>query len=386
MKILLCPDSFKGALSAPNAARAMETGLRRVWPDAEMVLLPLADGGEGTLDALLTAAGASGKRVRQSVDGPLGEAVDADFGLLDGGKCAVIELAQAAGLTLLSPPKRDPQITTTFGVGQLLLSALQTATVEKVILCLGGSATNDGGAGLLSALGVRFLDGNGKDLASGGAALLHLARVDETRLNFTPNPQTEILIACDVQNPLLGETGASAVFGPQKGATPRDVTLLNSALAQLAHVWNKPHDVPGMGAAGGCAFGLMALFEQARLRSGIDLVLDAVGFDAHVQTADLVLTGEGRLDAQTLGGKAVTGVARRTRTQTGGRVPVAALVGEVGGSVSPALLRAGLAAVMPLPLGPETLEEAVLHAAPRLSDAAERAARWMSLGLSFPAA
>ena len=382
MKILLCPDSFKGAVSAQNAARAMETGLRRVWPDSEIVHLPLADGGEGTLDALLSAAGSGGTRITQTVSGPLGTVVDAAWGLLDEGTTAVVELAQAAGLGLVPPDLRDPKTTTTTGVGQLLLSALQTPGVRRIIIGLGGSATNDGGAGLLAALGVRFLDGSGKDLPVGGAALLHLARIDETLLNFaTALLQTEILLACDVTNPLLGENGASAVFGPQKGATPDEVALLNSALAHFAHTWNKPHDAPGMGAAGGCAWGILSLFPRARLRSGIDLVLDAVHFDNHLIGADLVITGEGQINAQTLSGKAVHGVARRTRTQSGGRVPVAALVGAIGDDISPAaLLRAGIDAVMPLSCGPETLEAALKNTAMRLSDAAERAARWIQLG------
>ena len=324
------------------------------------------------------------ERVTQTVSGPLGESVRADWGLLDNGQTAVVELAQAAGLPLVPPDKRDPKTTTTFGVGQLLLSALQTPTVRRVIIGLGGSATNDGGAGLLSALGVRFLDANGGDLPPGGAALARLARVDESGLLFDEadinRRGVQIRIACDVNNPLLGPRGASAIFGPQKGATLEDVAVLDAALAHFAHVWNKPHDTPGMGAAGGCAFGLLSLFPQAQLVPGIDLVLDAAHFDAHLQNADLVLTGEGKLDAQTLGGKAVAGVARRVRKQTAGRVPVAALVGALGGDVSAqALARAGIAAALPLSIGPETLGDALPRTGERLADAAERAARWMRL-------
>lgn len=385
MKILLCPDSFKGSLSSPDAARAMETGLRRVWPDADIVRLPLADGGEGTLHALLAAGGEKAEWRRETVRGPLGEAVRAAWGWLPETQTAVVELAQAAGLSLVPDGRRDPKITTTFGVGQLLLSALREPNVRRVVVGLGGSATNDGGAGLLCALGVRFLDDAGRDLPPGGAALAHLVRVDTSGLVFERADGVQILIACDVENPLTGPNGASAVFGPQKGATPDDVALLDNALARFARVWEKPHDLPGMGAAGGTAFGLLSLFPHAQLKPGIGLVLDATGFNAHLVGANLVLTGEGKMDAQTLGGKAVAGIARRVHEQTKGRVPVAALVGAVGRDVSAQSLHdAGIAAVMPLSIGPETLADALPRTAERLADAAERSARWILLGGSLP--
>jgi glycerate kinase len=388
VKVLLAPDSFKGSLSAPDAARAMAEGWRRVFPDTEIISLPIADGGEGTLDALLAAT--EGMVFPHNVTGPLGEPVAARWGLLGDGRTAVVELAEAAGLTLVPPERRDPKITTTRGVGELLREAAIHTGVRRIIVGLGGSATNDGGAGLLSALGVRFLDGNGNELPPGGAALSRLAAVDTSVLHLDPR-SLDILIACDVDNPLAGPRGASAIFGPQKGATPQDVDLLDEALTRFAAVVEResgeasdalrarPSVLKGAGAAGGTAFGLLWMFPKAQLRPGIDLVLDAIGFDRHLSGADLVLTGEGRLDAQTLGGKAVAGVARRAKDVG---VPVGALVGAVGADLDMARLSTemGVDAVLPVVPGPVTLEEAMTKASIYLADAAERAARWMRLG------
>ena len=364
MKILLCPDSFKGALSAPDAARAMAEGWRRVFPDAELVELPVADGGEGTLDVLLAATG--GERFTETVTGPLGEPVQAAWGLLPdaapgGGVIAVIELAQAAGLHLVPPEKRDPKRATTYGVGQLIARALECPKTHGLIVALGGSATSDGGAGIIRALGVTTplppITGRVT-----GSPLLGLGVI--------------VRIACDVDNPLTGPRGASAVFGPQKGATPRDVEFLDATLKNFARVLGQPEQ-PGDGAAGGAAYGLRWLFPQAMLVPGIDLVLDAIGFDQHLEGADLVLTGEGRLDAQTLGGKAVAGVARRAKAKG---IPVAALVGSLGADVTgAALAEAGICAVLPLAPGPCTLAESMENTPRWLEGAAERAARWTRL-------
>lgn len=374
MKILLAPDSFKGALSAPDAAQAMANGLRRVLPAAECILLPIADGGEGTLDALLSAT--SGQRFTQTVMGPLGELVSASWGLLGDGETAVVELAEAAGLTLVPPERRDPKTATTFGVGELLLAATSYPGIRRIIIGLGGSATNDGGAGLLSALGVRFMDANSDVLPPGGAALQYLAAVDISGLRLDP-ATVELFIACDVDNPLTGPHGASAIFGPQKGATPEDVALLDAALERYGEVLQTPSR-PGSGAAGGTAFGLLYLFPHAQLRPGIDLVLDAIRFDEHLKDASFVLTGEGRLDGQTLGGKAVAGVARRAKAAG---VPVGALVGSIGSDVDATQLarEIGLGAVLPLAPGPVTLNESIANTAPYLTEAAERAARWLTL-------
>lgn len=341
MRILICPDSFKGALAAPDAAQAIADGWRRVFPEAELVLLPVADGGEGTLDALLAAT--KGERRIQRVTGPLGESVEAAWGLLPDGT-AVVELAQAAGLSLVPLDRRDPKATTTRGVGELLREA--TRQNKRLIIGLGGSATNDGGAGILEVFG------------------------------YQPQPGYDVKIACDVDNPLTGPRGASAIFGPQKGATPEDVALLDRRLTALATQLGLPEQ-PGDGAAGGTAYGLRWLFPGARLVPGIDLVLEAMAFDTHLEGTSLVLTGEGRLDSQTLGGKAIAGIARRAARHG---VPVAALVGSVAPELSAeALHAAGIAAVLPLAPGPCTLAESMENTALWLTLAAERAARWTQL-------
>ena len=340
MKVLLCPDSFKGALSAPEVAAAMCTGWRRVFQNPLLVLLPLADGGEGTLDVLLSATG--GEPFTESVTGPLGEPIEASWGLLPDGT-AVIELAQAAGLTLVPPDQRDPKRTTTRGVGELLRQAMRHT--NKLLITLGGSATNDGGAGILEVF------------------------------DYQQQPGYEVRIACDVDNPLTGPRGASKVFGPQKGATPGDVKLLDAALVRFTQVLGQPEQ-PGDGAAGGAAYGLRWLFPGARLVPGIDLVLDALGFEAHCKGTNLILTGEGRLDSQTLGGKVVAGVARRAKAHG---VPVIALVGSIGSDVTgEALHTAGITATFPLAPGPCTLDESLRNTALWLADTSERVARLYS--------
>ena len=380
MKVVIAPDSFKGALSAPEVAEAIASGLRRVFPDAECALLPVADGGEGTAAALASATG--GELLAESVTGPLGEPVEARWALLGDGRTAVVELAEAAGLTLVPADRRDPRVTTTRGVGELLLAAARHPGVSRLLVGLGGSATNDGGAGILHALGFRLRTAAGEELPPGGAALAHLASVETTGMAL---PRAlEVVIACDVDNPLAGPRGASAVFGPQKGATPDDVARLDAALAHYASKMAETTGrdvsaVPGAGAAGGAAAGLLWAFPEAQLRPGIDLVLDAVDFEARLRGADLVLTGEGRLDAQTLGGTVVAGVARRARAA--GVPAVGAIVGGLAPDVDLGGLerRLGVAAVMPLAPGPCTLEESVAATRVWLADAAERAARWMRI-------
>ncbi|MDX1934026.1 MAG: glycerate kinase [Capsulimonadales bacterium] len=376
MKVVFAPDSFKGSLSADAAARAMAAGWRRVFPQTECVLLPVADGGEGTRSALVTATG--GRNIAQTITDALGERREACWGLLGKGETAVVELADAAGLTQVPPERRDPKRTTTYGVGELLLAAVRHPGVRTVIVGLGGSATNDGGAGLLTALGVRLRDGAGCDLPPGGASLIDLASVDFSELRLDP-ASVDVRIACDVDHPLTGPHGASAIFGPQKGATPDDIVLLDAALARFASVLGIDPVRPGSGAAGGAAAGLLRLFPNAVLLPGIRLVLEAVGFERHLVGATLALTGEGRLDGQTLGGKAVAGVGNRARAAG---VPTAALVGGITGEIDPARLasEAGVDAVLPIVPGPCTLEEALRNAEPWLSDAAERAARWIGLG------
>jgi glycerate kinase len=323
MRVVVAPDKFKGSLTADEAARAIEAGLRRARTDADVVRLPVADGGEGTL-AVLLVTGA--RRVEVPATGPTGEPVDAAIGLLDG--AAMVEMAEASGLRRLPGGVPAPLEATTYGTGELIRAALDLG-VERLVLGIGGSATTDGGAGMASALGARFLDAGGRPLPPGGAALLRLARVDAGALD----PRlagVEVTVACDVDNPLVGPNGAAAVYGPQKGAGPDEVLLLESALRRYAQVLADDLSldlatVPGAGAAGGLGAGAVA-FLGASLRPGIELILELLGFDRALAAADLVVTGEGSLDHQTLRGKAPAGVARAAGAQG---VPVVALAGRV---------------------------------------------------------
>ena len=378
MKIIVAPDSFKGSLSARQAAQAMMEGVRRVFPDAEIVPIPLADGGEGTVDALIYAT--NGRMLTASVTGPLGAPVQAAYGFLGGGATAVVEMAAAAGLLLVPLPQRDPRRATTYGVGELLLAALDEGA-EKIIIGLGGSATNDGGAGAMQALGVRFFDDAGALLPAktSGAALARLARVDVGGLCF-PIDRVSVVIASDVTAPLLGPSGASAVFGPQKGADAASVAELEGALARYAAVIR--HDLgidvagrAGAGAAGGLGAGLMA-FLGAEMRSGIDLVLDATGFSERLAGADLLLTGEGRIDAQTLQGKTIYGVLARCR-QYG--VPVIAFGGSVEEAALPLLAEAGLGAAHAITPEAMPRSEAMRQAYPLLVQAVVQAVSKMFL-------
>lgn len=327
MRVLVAPDKFRGTLTARQAAEAIETGWRRARPDDVVDLVPMADGGEGTLDALVDAQG--GRLVATTAAGPLGDPVDAAFGIVEtaDGLTGVVESARASGLALLGETRRDPLRTTTRGTGELILAAL-SAGARRMVVCLGGSATNDGGVGMAAALGIRFLDVHGRDVADGGAALLDLARIDG-RGQHPAVAGTTFLGATDVENPLCGPAGASHVYGPQKGASPDDVFLLDRALAHLAAVVHHDlgialKDEPGAGAAGGLGFGLLA-FCGARLRRGVDVVMEAVDLGGRMEGAALVITGEGSLDTQSLYGKVPAGVIRLAELHS---VPVAVLCGR----------------------------------------------------------
>jgi glycerate kinase len=373
MRVIVAPDSFKGSLSAAEAARAMGRGVMQAWPAAEIVLLPLADGGEGTLEALVSATG--GQRITRRVTGPLGEPIKAAFGLLGTeGHTAIVEMAQAAGLGLVPPEQRDPRVTTTYGVGELIRPAWETGARE-IIVGLGGSATNDGGAGAMQALGVRFLDAQGHDLAPGGVALARLARIDASGLIF-PQDHVSVVAATDVRSPLIGLEGASMVFGPQKGADAATVQELDAALTHYAHILRRDlgRDVvmmPGAGAAGGLGASLAA-FLNAEFRSGIDVVLDAVDFDRQAAGADWVLTGEGRLDHQTLSGKTISGLLSRCRIL---EIPVLAFGGSVEVSAVETLQQQGLVDAIPMVFGPVTLEMALTQPARVLEETVARALR-----------
>jgi glycerate kinase len=329
-RVLVAPDKFKGTLTAPEAAEAIARGWQRAMPDAELDLAPLADGGEGTLDTLLASLG--GTRYHATVTGPLGDPVEADYAVVgpaDAGEgpLGVVEMAGASGLSLIHPDRRDPKRTTTRGTGELI-RAVCGRDVRRVLVCIGGSATNDGGAGMAQGVGIRLLDRAGRELGPGGAALLELGRIDATTLDPAVARAT-FVVASDVSNPLLGPNGASAVYGPQKGATPEDVALLDQALGHFAAVIHRDlgidvRNLPGAGAAGGLGAGLMA-FLGARMRPGIDVVMDAVHLAERLEGTDVVVTGEGLFDRQSLAGKVPGGVLRVAR---GTGVPVLVLCGQ----------------------------------------------------------
>ena len=376
MKIVIAPQSFKGSLSAPEAARAMALGVGRVLPDAEMVLVPMADGGEGTVEALVDATG--GRMIKAEVTGPLGERVKAGWGILGDGVTAVIEMAAASGITLIPPQRLNPLVATTFGTGELIREALDTGC-RKLLIGIGGSGTNDGGAGMVQALGVSLLNDRGKELLRGGAALAKLAKIDMSGLD-SRLAECQIEAAYDVNNPLCGESGASMVYGPQKGATAEMARQLDSALAHYAKLIESTLGVdvmnlPGAGAAGGMGAGLAA-FLGARLLPGMDIVSEAVGLEERLRGASLVLTGEGRIDGQTLFGKVVAGVAARAKALN---VPVVAIVGEIAGGGE--VFGQGIDAVLSIVPGPISLERALSDGAELVSDATERALRLIMIRL-----
>lgn len=370
MKIVACPDSFKGSLPSVEAADAIERGILRALASAEVIKLPLADGGEGTVDALVRAT--CGETRAVTVKDPLLRDVQARIGILGDGETAAVEMASASGLYLLSESQRNPLITTTYGTGQLLLAAADTGA-RRIIIGIGGSATNDGGAGSMTALGARFLDADGVDLPPGGAALADLHHIDLTGFSFPP--QVALQVASDVTNPLCGPNGASAVYGPQKGATPGMVAILDAALARLAEVIRTDlgkdvADLPGAGAAGGLGAALMA-FLGAEMRSGIETVLEAVDFDRAIVGADLIITGEGRLDSQTAAGKVISGVLKRSKPAG---IPVIALAGSIEGDIS-ALHDSGLTAAHAITPAGTDLATAMSRTDGFLETAAERIIR-----------
>ncbi|WP_431787534.1 glycerate kinase [Vibrio harveyi] len=323
-KIVIAPDSFKESLTAMEVATAIETGFKKVLPDCEYVKLPMADGGEGTVTSLIDATG--GELIHVEVTDPLGRKVQGFYGLLGDGKTAVIEMAAASGLHLVEPERRNPLITTTYGTGELIKAALDKE-VEHIIIGIGGSATNDGGVGMAQALGVSFVDISGRELGFGGGQLEHLEIIDMNNLDPRLN-NVMIQVACDVDNPLCGKHGASHVFGPQKGASESIVAQLDDNLAHYADVINRHlhknvRDRKGAGAAGGLGAALIA-FLDAELKSGIDIVMDAVNLSSEVNNADLVITGEGRIDSQTIYGKTPIGVARTAKKFN---IPVVGIAG-----------------------------------------------------------
>lgn len=372
MKFVIAPDSFKGSLTAKEAAVAMATGIRRVFPHADYQLVPMADGGEGTVQALVDATG--GQTIQTTVHDPFDRPAVASYGLLGDGKTAVIEMAAASGLQFVNDQNRNPLVTSTYGTGELILDAISRG-VKQIIIGLGGSATVDGGAGMAQALGVKLLDAAGDELPHGGGALGRLARVDTSKL--APGlSRVKILLASDVTNPLTGEQGAARVFGPQKGATPEMVATLDKNLGHFSAVVKRdcgssPANVAGAGAAGGLGFGLLA-FTAAEIHRGVDLVLRFTDFARQVAGADFVFTGEGQIDFQTQFGKTPLGVSRLARRMVPG-VPVIALAGSIGQGV--AALDDDFTAIFATPTGAKDLSQAIADAPADIAQTAESVAR-----------
>ncbi len=390
MKVVIAPQAFKGGLSGLEAASAIERGVLAALPGAETVKVPVADGGDGTLDALVTCTG--GRMFTARVTGPLGEPIDAQWGAMgraqesssagpapNGPKTAVIEMARASGLALVPPRRRDPRLTTTYGTGELIGEAIDSG-YDKIIVGLGGSATNDGGVGMAQALGVRFLDSNGRDLPFGGASLVRLSRIDMSGLRMGLMGVT-ITAATDVVNPLCGPTGASAVYGPQKGASRRTVDSLDAALERFSRVVERSlgidvKDVPRAGAAGGLGAGLIA-FANARVESGVDLVCRVLGLSRLMEGADLVITGEGRADGSTAYDKAPVGVARVAKAS--GVKTVVLVAGSLGRGYEE-LYRHGIDGVVPILNRPMSFEESLTRSRDLLAEATERTMRLLLAG------
>jgi glycerate kinase len=386
MKVVVAPDSFKGSLSATLAARALARGVRKAAPGVKVVEAPIADGGEGTVEAMVAATG--GRFVEARVEDPLGRPVKARYGILPGGRTAVIEMAAASGLTLIAREERNPMLTTTFGTGQLILDAAARGARE-IIVGIGGSATVDGGTGMARALGVRFLDAEGRELSGGGAILEKIRRIDTSGL---PRRMKNVAftVASDVTNPLAGPRGAAAVYGPQKGATEEMVAALDAGLRNLAACMRRDLSVDvenaggagtvgagtiGAGAAGGLGAALMA-FLGARMRSGVEIVIEAVDLAGKLRGAGLVITGEGRVDAQSAYGKAVSGVAG---VAAKAKVPCVLVAGSIGAGAE-AMLRRGVTAIFSIAEGPATEEELMANAETLLERAGAEVTRLFVAG------
>jgi glycerate kinase len=371
VRIVVAPDSYKGSVSALGVAQAMERGILKIFPHAEVRKVPIADGGEGTVEALVAATGG---QLRQSeVGDPLGRRIMAQWGILGDGATAVVEMSAASGLPLLQGEERDPRVATTVGTGELIRAVLD-AGLRRIIVGIGGSATNDGGAGMARALGVRLVDVSGRELAEGGAALARLASVHLEGLDRRLR-ETEITVACDVDNPLCGARGASAVFGPQKGANPAMIAELDAALRHYALIAQNATgravaESPGAGAAGGLGAGLL-LFTSAALKPGVEIVLEAVKFSELVEGAAFVLTGEGRTDFQTAFGKAPVGVAKAAKIS---RVPVFCLSGSLGEGADETLSQ-GVDAVLSICDRPMELKECMSRGAELIEAATARLCR-----------
>ncbi|MCK4418533.1 glycerate kinase [Candidatus Aerophobetes bacterium] len=378
MKIVVAPDSFKESLRAKEVAEIIEEGIKRVFPQVEVIKVPLADGGEGTIEAILEARG--GKVISQEVASPLGERIKAHFGILDDGFTGIVEMAQASGLSLVPQSQRNPLLTTTYGTGELIKATLDRGC-KRIIVGIGGSATVDGGAGMVQALGANLLNGKGKQISFGGGSLGEIVSIDMSSLDSRVK-NTEVLVASDVDNPLCGPKGAARVYGPQKGATPEMVKTLEKNLAHFAMMIKKylnkeVKNIPGAGAAGGLGAGLIA-FLGAELRPGIKLMIEASRLEERIKGADLVISGEGRIDEQTVYGKTPVGVAEMAKKE---KIPVIIIGGEIRGDVE-ALYERGVDAVVSCIDRILPRAEAMKEAKETLRQATERAMRLIKIGMS----
>ncbi len=379
MKIVVAPDSFKGSLSALQAAEAIEQGMGKVFPDANIKKIPMADGGEGTVQSLVDATG--GQLLVERVADPLGNEIEAEYGILGDRTTAVIEMAAASGLTLVPIDRRDPFVTTTYGTGQLIKAALNRGC-RKLIIGIGGSATNDGGAGMAEALGAKLLTSNGKSISPGGWGLGALDTINLSDLDSRLGA-TATVVACDVDNPLTGTNGAAHVYGPQKGATPEMVETLDANLARFASIVKRDMgrsvaDIPGSGAAGGLGAGLIA-FLNAELKSGVEIIIDAVQLEKQLEGASFVVTGEGEINFQTVFGKTPVGVAKLAKKLG---IPVIAIAGSIADGADE-VHKAGIDAIIDIVPTPMPLERAVRNAFDLTVEAATRAARFISIGMSI---
>lgn len=374
MRVVVAPDSFKESLSASKVAFAIAEGIKKVDLDAEIACIPMADGGEGTIEALVTAT--SGKIVSvRSVDA-LNRPIESFYGVLGDGKTAIIEMAAASGLELLSCDERNPQIASTYGTGLLLKAAIDEG-FREIIIGIGGSATNDGGAGMAQALGFKLLDKNGYSISLGGGSLVNLYKIDRSEVHPLL-ASVKITIACDVQNPLIGPTGATLVYGPQKGATPEMIGLLEHGMTHYSRILQQEFGInyskaPGAGAAGGLGAGLMT-FCGAQMRSGFELISELTDLEKQISRADLVFTGEGKIDSQTAYGKTISGIAKLCQKHG---VPLIALAGMVSGDLSE-LYQQGLTSAFAIANRPMSLEESKTDAANLLSFTSEQIMRMIS--------
>ena len=376
MKIIIAPDSFKDCLTSPDVAKFIEMGIRNVFPYANIKLVPMADGGEGTVITLVTAT--NGEIFHKKVHDPLMREITAHFGVLGDGETAVIEMASASGIELLKENERNPWKTTSYGTGELIKHALKKSC-RKIIIGIGGSATNDAGTGMLQALGIQFLDANKCEIESGGGALKDLVSIKTDKLDQRLK-ESKIIIASDVLNPLLGKSGASVVYGPQKGADSNMVIQLDSNLQHFSDVVRQQQgvsveNIPGSGAAGGLGAGILA-FLPSEIKQGFDIVKEVVELEKHMQDADLVITAEGKIDSQTAYGKTPAGVAGIAGKYN---IPVIAFAGIVDKGINE-LYKKGFSAIIPIANKPMSIDESIKKAGELLIMAAEQSMRLIQTG------